>query len=89
MKIAIVISAPPMRQVFRGVDVRAVTIVAERALWPLLECGQPVTVTIQTGSARMQAQLNGYFLDLIRNEQEFLAAERQTSKANPSKPAKA
>ena len=87
MKIAIVISAPPMRQVFRGVDVRAVTIVAERALWPLLEYGQPVTVTVQTGGARMQAQLNGYFLDLIRNEQDFRAAERQASTANASKQA--
>ena len=76
MKVAIVVSAPPMRQVFRGVDVRAVACVAERSLWPLLEAGQPLTVTVQCGNARVQAQLNSYFLDLISEEREFLARER-------------
>jgi len=40
MKIAIVLSAPSLRQVFRGNDPRAVSIVTERALWPLLETGE-------------------------------------------------
>ncbi len=85
MKIAIVLSSPPLRQVFRGIDVRAVTIVAERAIWPMLEAGQPVVVTVQCGNSRQQAQVNQYFNDLIRNETRFLAgmtdskASRHTS----------
>ena len=81
MKVSIVLSAPPMRQVFRGVDVRAVAIVVERALWPLLEAGMPVTVTVQCGGARTQAQLNAYFQDLVRDEHAF----RQHATPNPSK----
>jgi hypothetical protein len=73
MKISIVVSAPPMRQVFRGVDVRAVAVVVERALWPLLEAGLPVSVTVQCGNARTQAQLNTYFQDMVRDEREFRA----------------
>lgn len=81
MKISIVLSAPPMRQVFRGVDVRAVAIVVERALWPLLEAGLPVTVTVQCGGARTQAQLNSYFQDLVRDEQAFLACAKPNRSA--------
>ena len=74
MKIAIVLSAPPMRQVFRGIDIRSVAIVAERALWPQIEAGNAVTVTVQCGNARVQAQLNSYFLDLIHAEREVSRA---------------
>ncbi len=74
MKIAIVLSSPPVRQVFRGIDVRGVAIVAERAMWPLLEAGQPVVVTVQCGNARLQAQVNQYFNDLIQNETQFLSS---------------
>jgi hypothetical protein len=81
MKIAITLSAPPIRQVFRGVDVRAVAIVVERALWPLLEAGQPVQATVQCGNARVQALLNTYFTDMIRDEQAFIATENRSKSA--------
>lgn len=82
MKIAIVISSPPLRQVFRGEQPRAVCVIAERALWPLLEAGSPLTVTVQCSSARTQAQLNDYFNELIATEREFRLIEAQKPDPN-------
>ncbi len=76
MNLAIVLSAPPMRQVFRGIDVRSVAIVAERALWPLLESNLSVTVSVQCGKKDVQAKLETYFLELIRSDREFRSLDR-------------
>lgn len=82
MKIAIVISSPPLRQVFRGENPRAVAVIAERALWPLLEAGAPLSVTVQCSSARAQAQLNDYFNELVAEEREFRVLEAQNPGRN-------
>lgn len=86
MKVAIVISAPPLRQVFRGEDVRAVAIVAEKALWPLVESGTSVSVTVQCGGARQQARLNDYFRDIIAEQKALAAFEARSRESGRNAP---
>ena len=61
----------------------------ERALWPFLEADVAVTVTVQCGNARLQAQLNSYFADLVRTEREFRTLEAKSQDGKVGKNAKA
>lgn len=74
MKLAIILSAPSLRQVFRGGDPRAVSIVTERALWPLLEAGEDVRIDVQCDDPAQRAQLESYFASLLKDEKAFLAS---------------
>ncbi len=76
MKIATVLSAPPMRQVFRGSDPRSVAVVAEKALWPLLEADQLVAVEVQCADEALQSGVSEYFKTLIGEERSFRASFR-------------
>lgn len=89
MKIAIVLSAPPMRQVFRGSDQRSVAVVAEKALWPLLEADQLVAVEVQCADEALQSGLSAYFKSVIEEERSFRARFRHLIDNKSSNGAKA
>lgn len=84
MKIAIILSAPSLRQVFRGNDPRAVSVVTERTLWPLLEAGDDVSVEVQCDDVANRRALKQYFAALVADEKAFLASQANVRKAGDS-----
>ena len=84
MKIAIILSAPSLRQVFRGNDPRAVAIVTERTLWPLMEAGDDIGVEIQCDDPVTKSLLATYFHGLLVEQKSVRAAQSAASKAGDS-----
>ncbi|MCC2098846.1 MAG: hypothetical protein KDJ29_18285 [Hyphomicrobiales bacterium] len=70
MSVVIVVSSPPDRKAYRSNDPRSAVVLAEKALWPLLESGRKVSVIVQATDVQLQQSLQRYFRDLVRVEQE-------------------
>ncbi len=70
MSIVIVVSSPPDRQAYRSDDPRSATVLAEKAIWPLLKLGRKVNVVVQATDPNVEKNLQRYFRDLIRTETE-------------------
>jgi hypothetical protein len=70
MSVVIVISSPPDRKAYRSSDPRSAVLLAEQALWPMLESGRKVSVIVQATDMQLQQSLQRYFQDLVRTEVE-------------------